>query len=387
MEVLPPVVLHADEQAGLYLHYDDARAEELRECLEADEVEISFNPPEAAHLAQPGKAVFVFGRHHPQVVARWLEDVGEEVVLDPEVVLPEDLYHPPVKQLLSLGEALREESFDYIARGLSRNDLPQLIRMAGDDQLHDGPEGSPVVWAPIHAWRALAQLGDTEAIPGLVALFRRTEDWDEWVSEDLPKTLARFGAAAIEPVVGFLANAAHGDWARTAAAKTLSVLGEHQPELRLEVIGRLSAQLERFAEQSETLNAMLVTDLWNLKALEAMPVIESAFASGRVDEAVVGDLEDVQIHFGLKTQREHPRKPNRVTILGDKLRAQWKAMGLRLPDADGSFPELPQPEPDLFEDTSESPIISQPYVAPPKTGRNEPCPCGSGKKYKKCCGK
>jgi SEC-C motif-containing protein len=23
----------------------------------------------------------------------------------------------------------------------------------------------------------------------------------------------------------------------------------------------------------------------------------------------------------------------------------------------------------------------------PKTGRNEPCPCGSGKKYKHCCGK
>jgi uncharacterized protein len=22
----------------------------------------------------------------------------------------------------------------------------------------------------------------------------------------------------------------------------------------------------------------------------------------------------------------------------------------------------------------------------PKTGRNEPCPCGSGKKFKKCCG-
>jgi len=21
-----------------------------------------------------------------------------------------------------------------------------------------------------------------------------------------------------------------------------------------------------------------------------------------------------------------------------------------------------------------------------KTGRNDPCPCGSGKKYKKCCG-
>ncbi|MBI5519480.1 MAG: SEC-C domain-containing protein [Desulfovibrio sp.] len=28
-----------------------------------------------------------------------------------------------------------------------------------------------------------------------------------------------------------------------------------------------------------------------------------------------------------------------------------------------------------------------PVVRGPKTGRNEPCPCGSGKKYKKCCGK
>jgi preprotein translocase subunit SecA len=23
----------------------------------------------------------------------------------------------------------------------------------------------------------------------------------------------------------------------------------------------------------------------------------------------------------------------------------------------------------------------------PKVGRNDPCPCGSGKKFKKCCGK
>lgn len=27
----------------------------------------------------------------------------------------------------------------------------------------------------------------------------------------------------------------------------------------------------------------------------------------------------------------------------------------------------------------------QPVLASPKVGRNEPCPCGSGKKFKKCC--
>jgi len=28
-----------------------------------------------------------------------------------------------------------------------------------------------------------------------------------------------------------------------------------------------------------------------------------------------------------------------------------------------------------------------PVKVGPKTGRNDPCPCGSGKKYKKCCGR
>jgi hypothetical protein len=38
------------------------------------------------------------------------------------------------------------------------------------------------------------------------------------------------------------------------------------------------------------------------------------------------------------------------------------------------------PDDDLFGD------VMVPYVRPaPKIGRNEPCPCGSGKKYKKCC--
>ena len=33
-------------------------------------------------------------------------------------------------------------------------------------------------------------------------------------------------------------------------------------------------------------------------------------------------------------------------------------------------------------------IQKGPYVRPePKVGRNDPCPCGSGKKYKACCGK
>ena len=39
-----------------------------------------------------------------------------------------------------------------------------------------------------------------------------------------------------------------------------------------------------------------------------------------------------------------------------------------------------------ISDDDELYFFEEPYVRPePKTGRNDPCPCGSGKKYKKCC--
>lgn len=61
---------------------------------------------------------------------------------------------------------------------------------------------------------------------------------------------------------------------------------------------------------------------------------------------------------------------------------------------------LVHPEADKFEKPQEEPMVMRdPRIGPslnvtpppdqnhPKVGRNDPCPCGSGKKYKKCCGK
>src|SRR5437762_14140178 len=39
------------------------------------------------------------------------------------------------------------------------------------------------------------------------------------------------------------------------------------------------------------------------------------------------------------------------------------------------------------ESPAGSGMVSGPYLAPIQVGRNDPCPCGSGKKYKKCCGR
>lgn len=46
-------------------------------------------------------------------------------------------------------------------------------------------------------------------------------------------------------------------------------------------------------------------------------------------------------------------------------------------------------EPDKPEDVTDLELLLNPTetrIVEKKIGRNEPCPCGSGKKYKKCCG-
>lgn len=53
--------------------------------------------------------------------------------------------------------------------------------------------------------------------------------------------------------------------------------------------------------------------------------------------------------------------------------------------------ELPQWDKIFDEDKKKALYLEQKksgtIVKGPKVGRNDPCPCGSGKKYKKCCGK
>ncbi len=50
----------------------------------------------------------------------------------------------------------------------------------------------------------------------------------------------------------------------------------------------------------------------------------------------------------------------------------------------GDYEPPPPPESEKVHNSAQSPAV--PYVRPaPKTGRNDACPCGSGRKFKQCC--
>jgi preprotein translocase subunit SecA len=61
------------------------------------------------------------------------------------------------------------------------------------------------------------------------------------------------------------------------------------------------------------------------------------------------------------------------------------------PDAFGGAPPVSQADgkkaSDMVKEATEAMAKAKPIRSGPKVGRNDPCPCRSGKKYKHCCGK
>jgi preprotein translocase subunit SecA len=67
---------------------------------------------------------------------------------------------------------------------------------------------------------------------------------------------------------------------------------------------------------------------------------------------------------------------------GHKEKTDLSKLKTRKQDVDAIGREIPAED----EYIDPTPVKQQPIVIGPKTGRNDPCPCGSGKKFKACHG-
>ena len=227
-------------------------------------------------------------------------------------------YGPPVDQLLTLGDLRGAREWrDYSQYGLGPEHVPDLIRMATDDELNWGDSESAEVWAPVHAWRALGQLHSEEAIGPLLDQFEPLDDSD-WFREDMPEVFRLIGPAAVPALAAYLADPEPGEWAKVCASTCLAKIGEDHPEARADCVAALMNQLEAFGDNGDILNANLIYGLTELRAEEALPLIERAFAAEVVDLALMGDWEDVQIEFGVKAERDTPRPKLRGASHGNR---------------------------------------------------------------------
>ena len=100
------------------------------------------------------------------------------------------------------------------------------------------------------------------------------------------------------------------------------------------------------------------------------------------DEAVTGTVKELAEKYEIPVETMVT-----VSLAFDKARLYKNMVDARaewlyeLPEWDAIFTKEEQHE--LYLEQRKSGTI----VKPKKIGRNDPCPCGSGKKYKHCCGR
>lgn len=263
-------------------------------------------------------------------------------------------YSELAKKLLTL-EKQKDQVTDYKALGFTIANTDELIRMATDPELLDNDDKSPLFWATVHAWYALGQLQIIDAIKPLLDLHDEYP-FDQYLHGEISKAIALMGSEAIPRLKEFLWDATQSETTRSEAIFCLEKLAKKH---RTECLSVFNEFLNNATEEYQALAGFIVCSLIKLRATESIEMIRSVFQRECIDISIPGDLEDVEIALGLRNKRATPR-PNYNNLSPESLKSIEALRDLIGLNVDDSKPSA-------------------------KTGRNDPCPCGSGKKFKKCC--
>lgn len=227
--------------------------------------------------------------------------------------MPLSKYPPEVQKLAGIAADLSTPEWpNYADLGITTEHIPALINIVRDSPNFWNDEVDEELFlVPMHASRALAQMQAVEALPDLLDALRWIEEEDmDLVAEDMPDVLAAFGPAAGPAVIAYLKDPDHHLWARVAALEAFNYIALNHPGFRQQAVDAVTQVLERYEDNDPILNGDIIGVLTDLKAVKAAPIVEQAFAAGRVDLSITGDWEDFQVAVGLLEERITPPQPN-----------------------------------------------------------------------------
>lgn len=169
-----------------------------------------------------------------------------------------------------------------------------------------------------------------------------------------------------EPIKALIVDRRANEYGRSAGVTALALLAAWAELPRETVISSFvwlaREGLER--EPSHVWNS-LASEGADIEALSLFPDLRRAYADGLVDRQFMrpSELDEVETmppgRMLEETRDRHPPIDDVVTAT-----SWWKR-----------------------DEDAKKPAAATPYRATLKVGRNAPCPCGSGQKFKKCCGR
>ncbi len=333
-----------------------------------------------------------------------------------------------IEALDTTGGRLPEEA---IRAAREHRDLivPRLIRTledtTADARAGREPEGDAFFFAVF----LLTEFRAKEALPAIVEIFSLPDPWphelfDDAVHETWPRTLATLAEERLDVIDGVIRDPAVDEFVRWNAADSLRYLFRDGLLRREEVVERLRLHLrEAMDRQDEVIVAPLIIILNTLAPREAYDDIAEAYRRGLVESGMaVLEETDASIADGdARVRNELDRLP--PSGIDDTIAElqTWHSFSGD-PDDDEEYDEEYDEEGEYDDDEDDEeygldvaddlplrplkgikpPLIEplddadepEDWLAPTtpiyresyRVGRNDPCPCGSGKKYKKCCG-
>jgi hypothetical protein len=285
----------------------------------------------------------------------------------------------------------REAADAIIARGAAI-----VPRLAGIVARRDAWRAEDETWwAPIHATFLLGAIGGPDAIPPLLAALRfaSAEDVD-WVHEAMPDILAALGPPALDALRRIAQDASAETHLRLVACDALRELASRHPAQREAVADALRPVAGSRAADDDVrwsaghflLQLALPQDRALLETLATEQ--EKVRGGGWFDTRYVRE-----VYAGPSPFKPVPNEPDWLAFYDPEAirerQQRWAEEHVHGDDG----------EDDALDDYGEEGLTDEeeadPDGPPPPPlvnteslpGRNDPCPCGSGKKFKKCCGK
>lgn len=297
-------------------------------------------------------------------------------------------------------------TLEHIQELVARPDAVEPLSAWMRDEKHwrDAHDGE--WWALHHAFSILSLTRRPELLDDLLQGYRYAyeEDFD-WLLQIAAAAFAQFGEAAVEPLIRFLLST-RGDndfntgFLRAGLALALARVALEHPAMEARIAEFFCTRFSDPEENDPVFLGSITGHAIMLDKEQALEPMRAAFERGAVDESIAGDFEETLEWFDPVEQRDDWEyhedllkfyQPEEIA----NRQARWR---LEKEDEE-RLEKKREADKQMRQSRSNTwgalPIVPEGYsvsgnsgfVREEKIGRNDPCPCGSGKKYKKCHGK
>jgi hypothetical protein len=240
--------------------------------------------------------------------------------------------------------------------------------------------------AHLYAMFLLAQFRETRAYPLMVRIALLPRDlleslFGDCITEDFGRVLASVCDGNLEGIQSIIENPAADEWVRGAALGALVSLVAAGVKTREEILNYFAELFHgKLTDKNDVAWSELVCFATDLYAPELLDEIERAYEQDLVDRQFIG-LKEVRrdLAQGNEWAMERLASDPHRRLIDDTVKemAGWASFNQDEQRRERARETANQRRADAATGFKR--------IAP-KIGRNDPCPCASGKKYKKCCG-